>query len=632
MASGRAAVGDANDDFSTDLQRFQFFDKYSRVDYETGQHETWTRCVDRAVDYLHDLAGSRLDAKTYARIRRGILTMAVMPSMRLLAMAGPAARRDSTTIYNCAYLPVDSISAFVEAALLSMNGCGVGYSVEREYLGRLPPVKVQKGRHRGTLKIEDTTEGWACAVASGLEAWFDGEDIGFDYTDIRPAGAPLRIKGGTASGPDVLRRTLDLLRERVLHRQGARVSSLDAHDMMCSLAGVPIAGGVRPGVAMLSLFDFDDEEMRLCKADDFDRDNPQRRNANNSMVLPDRGMRKDEWAAYFRDLHYHRRGEPGVFNRRAAIGARPYRRAAAAFGTNPCGETVLRPWQLCNLSSAIARRDDDLSGLVDKVELAAIIGTIQSLATNFPGLRPRWRENAVEERLLGVDISGQMDSPLVRASGVQAYLARLARDVNARMAPALGIERAAAVTCVKPSGNSSELLGCSAGLHARWSSHYVRNVRVSASSPTFDVLREANVEMSPETGRSTASSGTWVVPFVVATPCESITRGARSAVEQCEYWLQVTGHWTEHNASCTIVYKPDEIGDLVDWVWRHDGVIGGLTFLPATDANYELMPYVEISSSEYEERVARSPGLDFSSLASPRRHACETDDAQAPKP
>lgn len=609
----RRAFAESDKYLPTPLQKFQFYDKYSRFNYELGRRETWIETVDRAVDFLHELAGSRLPAETYERIRRGILEMRAMPSMRLLAMAGPAARRSHITIYNCSYQPVDSIDAFCEALIISMSGCGVGFSVESKYVENFPRIKRQTGHPPKIFVVEDSAEGWADALRAGLETWFEGGDIRFDLSQLRPAGAPLRTKGGRASGPEPLRMMLDFVRARILARQGSFLRPIDAHDIMCAVGNAAVSGGVRR-TAMISLFDYDDDEMRLCKSGDFERDNSQRWNANNSAVWPAEGLTQSQFIRHFLDMVDSGRGEPGIFNRQAAIEMRPARRKPAEFGTNPCGEIVLRPWQFCNLSAAVARREDNFVSLREKVELATIIGTIQSLATHFPGLRPIWKQNCEEERLLGVDITGQLDSPIAQDPGVKEHLRHVAIEVNRQTAELLGINQSAAITCVKPSGNSSQLLNCSSGLHARWAPYYIRNVRVAAHTPMFRVLRDAGVPMDPENGQTRENANTWVVHFPVKSPEGAITRNDRSAVEQCEYWLQNKIHWTEHNPSVTITYRPDEVLDLMRWVWEHRDMIGGMAFLPAFDAKYDQLPYIEITKEEYERLAAEFPEIDFSKL------------------
>lgn len=607
----RQAFDDSRQYFPTPIQQFQFFDKYSRFNYDLGRRETWIETVDRAVDYMHDLAGSRLPSETYQRIRRSILEMRAMPSMRLLAMAGPAAQRNSIAIYNCSYQPVESIDSFVEALIISMAGCGVGFSVESKYVENFPRIKRQTGRAPTGYLVADSAEGWADALRFGLETWFDGGDVRFDLTQLRPAGAPLQIKGGRASGPEPFRVMLEFLRARVLSRQGSFLRPLDAHDMMCAVGNAAVSGGVRR-TAMISLFDYNDTEMLQSKSGDFERDNSQRWNANNSAVWPEGGLSQLEFINQFREMVESGRGEPGIFNRVAANTMKPVRRKNAEFGTNPCGEINLRPWEFCNLTAAVARVDDTFDSLRDKVEVATIIGSIQSLATHFPGLRPMWKENCEEERLLGVDITGQMDSPIAQDAQIKRQLREIATEVNRTTAQALGINASASITCVKPSGNSSQFLNCSSGLHSRWAPYYVRNVRVATHSPIYKVLRDAAVPMDPENGQTVENANTWVIHFPMKSPDGAITRNQRSAIEQCEFWLQNKLYWTDHNPSCTVTYKPDEVIDLMKWVWDHREQIGGLSFLPSFDAQYAQMPYTEISKDEYERLAGEFPEIDFS--------------------
>jgi ribonucleoside-triphosphate reductase len=609
----REAFEESSKYFPTQLRQFQFYDKYARFNYDLGRRETWIETVDRAVEYLRELSEYRLPHETYERIREGILNMKVMPSMRLLAMAGPAARRNNIAIYNCSYMPVDSIDSFVEALIISMSGCGVGFSVESQYVEKFPRITRQTGEPSETHVVADSSEGWAEALRIGLEAWFIGQDVTFDYTEVRPAGAPLRIKGGRASGPEPLRKMLDFARTRILSRQGSFLRSLDAHDIMCAVGDAAVSGGVRR-TAMISLFDYNDTDMRHCKDGDFWRSNSQRWNANNSAVWPDRELSQSEITRFVLDMVESGRGEPGIFNRKAAMESRPKRREAAVFGTNPCGEIILRPFQFCNLTSAVARHDDDFESLKEKIELATIIGTIQSMATYFPGLREDWRKNCEEERLLGVDLNGQMDSPTAQDPQVQERLRDVIVETNARYADLLGIRQSAACSCVKPSGNSSQLLDSSSGLHARWAPYYIRNVRVASHSPILKVLSDAGTPMNPENGQTPDNATTWVVHFPVKAPAGSIVRNERSALQQCDFWLQNKLHYTEHNPSVTITYKDDEVLDIIKWIWQNQDKIGGMAFLPAYDAQYDQMPYVEITKDEFKRLDNEFPTIDFSKI------------------
>jgi ribonucleoside-triphosphate reductase len=611
----RAAFADADQYFPTPLQKFQFFDKYSRFDYGLGRRETWIETVDRAVSFLRELSQDRLDDAVYQRIRNAMLQMKAMPSMRLLASAGEYARSNHLAIYNCAFVAVDSIDAFAETLFLSMSGCGVGFSVERQFTATLPAVKDQTGVVYD-YTIEDSSEGWAEAVRFILQSWFDGYDVKIDYSRVRPAGSVLRTKGGRASGPRPLRRMFEFARKTILGAQGRQLTPLELHDIMCMVGNAAVSGGHRR-TAMISLFDMDDHEMLNSKVGDFETQNSQRWNANNSAVWPNEGITREAFDVQWDAMIASERGEPGIFNRQAANLLAPERRQDLGwkeFGVNPCGEVTLRSGQLCNLSIAVARFGDSVADLMEKVEVATIIGTIQSMATNFPVLRQKWRDNCEEERLLGVDITGQLDCPTVQSRSVMSLLRDHVVTINKKYAALLGINQSTSTTVVKPSGNSSQLLNCSSGLHARWAPYYERNVRVSSTSPIFKVLKDAGVPMDPENGQTAEDADTWVIHFPVKAPDGAITRNDRSAIEQSNYWLLNKKYWTEHNPSVTVTYRPHETEELREWVWEHRDLIGGMAFLPAFDAQYAQLPYIEIPREEYERRAAAFPVIDFSNL------------------
>ena len=606
--------------FPTELQRFQFYDKYARFNHEAGRRETYPEAVERVVaQYERLLVGyGPLPRGTLPGIRGAMLGMRAMPSMRMLSMAGPAFERDNAVQYNCTYLPMDGPEAWCEAMWLSMAGCGVGFSVEREYVETFPRVARQRGAPTGTWVVPDSSRGWCEALRVGCEAWFAGDDLTFDYREIRPRGAILKTKGGRASGPEPLKKLLDLTRARILARQGSTLRPIDVHDIACAVGGAAVSGGVRR-TAMISIFDGDDVAMAGAKSGDFERDNAQRWNANNSAVWDDvAGMTQEQFVTQFMEMVTSGRGEPGIFNREAARALAPSRRRRdIAFGVNPCGEIILRPHGMCNLTTVVARVDDTLESLREKVTQAAIMGTIQSLGTQFPYLRPMWKQNAEEERLLGVSIGGQLDCPLLtghQGAWVLRQLRETAVRVNRETAEALGIAPSASVTCVKPDGNSSQLLDMSSGIHARWAPYYVRNVRVSGSSALAKVLKDAGTPMEPENGDDPVDPHTWVVSFPVKAPEGAVTRNDRSAVDQCRHWLMNKVNWTEHNPSVTITYRPDEVIALMTWVWEHRSMIGGMAFLPSYDAKYAQLPYIEIDRAEYERRVREFPRIDFEKM------------------
>jgi len=606
----RAAFDADKKYFPTAIQSFQFYDKYSRFNYDLGRRETWVETVDRAVTFLHKLTGPKIDRETYEEIRMAILEHKIMPSMRLLAMAGKPAERDNTTIYNCSYLPVDSLESFVEALFISMAGCGVGFSVEEVEVQKLPQIKLQiENKYPVNHIVDDSAEGWGVALRVGLHAWFNGEDVLYNFSNIRPAGSVLLTKGGRASGPEPLQKLLAFAKNRILARQGKRLRTIDAHDIMCAVGSAAVAGGVRR-TAMISLFDEDDELMLNSKAGDFAQHNSQRWNANNSVVWS--GSDPVAFMKQFTTMVEGERGEPGIFSRENAIRLAPGRRNFEGMspGTNPCGEIVLRPRQFCNLSAVINRAGDTYDTLSEKVRLATIVGTIQSTATYFPNLSGVWQRNCEDERLLGVDITGQLDNSGILVSSFK-NLAAVARAVNFDTAKKLGINQSAAITTVKPSGNTSVFVDCSSGLHARWAPYYIKNARVSIDSPIYKVLRDANVPMAPENG---GDNRTMVVLFPIKSPDGAITRNDRTAIEQCEWWLLNKTEWTEHNPSVTITYKPHEVIDLQHWLWNHRDKIGGMAFLPSFDAKYDQLPYIEITQEEYERRASEFPVIDWSKI------------------
>ncbi len=619
----RAAFDEASKFFPTQLQQFQYFDKYSRFSYPLGRRETWVETVDRSVDYLVELTEATggpgvVELVSWLRTtgRDMMLRMEALPSMRLLAMAGEPARRQNLSIYNCSAIAADCTQAFVEMLVISMAGCGVGFSVENQYVSKLPPVQKQTGEVLSHV-VGDSVEGWATALQLGLERWFAGQDVAYDFSAVREAGAPLKTKGGRASGPAPLRRMLAAIRRIILARQGDRLRSLDAHDIACYVGEAAVQGGMRR-TAMISLSDSGDTAMVAAKHGSFD---PVRWNANNSAVWTAATTDADI-LEHFIEMHRSRNGERGVFNRAAAMGTMPVRRRAqwqqdVGAGMNPCAEVVLRlTGGLCNLSIAVARPDDTVQSLQRKVTAAAVFGTIQSTATFFPGLRPIWKENAERERLLGVDITGQQDCPLLVQAGASLLDCLRAAVVtqNEATAAALGINPSLATTCIKPSGNSSTLLNCAPGLHARHSAFYVRNVRVSAHSPVYKVLRDAGAPLSPENGQTAENATTWVCSFPCRAPVGATVKADLSAIEQLEYWKKWKLHYTEHNPSVTVTYRDDELVAITEWCSQNRDILCGVSFLPHSDAAYEQMPYIEITEDEYNQRTATFPTIDWSKL------------------
>jgi len=614
------------------LRIFQLLDKYAR--WNGVRRETWPESTDRSIEFLRYLVikncgADLLTPEEWAMLSDGIRRMDSLPSMRLLAMAGPAAERDNIAIYNCSYQVIDSIEAFRDSLLISMAGCGDGYSVESQFVRKLPFVQYQRpGAEPDRFVVPDCAEGWGEAVVFGLTRWFDGHDAQFDYSALRPAGAPLKIKGGRASGPKPLRDLLLFLRKVVLSRQGMQLRPIDVNDMMTMTGTAGNSGGMRRA-AKISLSDWLDEEMEHAKDGEFWRHSPWRSYANNSAVWPDTGPSQIDLIRQMEGMMRSGSGERGIFSRANALRMMPSKRRdqlvasghAARIGTNPCGEVVLRDRGLCNLSIAVARPSDDLDSLRRKVRAATILGTIQSLATHFPYISPAWSQNAHEERLLGVDITGQMDCPAVRDAHVLANLKALVRETNRHYAQRFGINESAATTVNKPSGNSSALLDCAPGIHGRKIRYGIRNARVNAHSPVFKVLRACGVPMDPENGQNADTADTWVIHFPMKAPDGAIIAKEQTALEQLEHWKLNKLHWTEHNPSATIEYGPDEMIDVTGWVWDHREIIGGLSFLPKSNSVYRQMPYEETTREEYERAAAAFPSIDWALIA-----AYETED------
>lgn len=595
------------------LQGVQFLDKYAR---QRGRgRETWEQAVNRVSSYLVELSGGKLPQADYDFIHRMILEKKSMPSMRLLAMAGEAARRQNTTIYNCTYAPIIDLDVFREAVIILMSGAGFGYSVESKYIDKLPPVapgETSDYDPSAVFVCPDTTEGWADAVSYGITSWMTGRVAYFDLSNIRAEGTPLKVKGGIASGPKHLERALEKIRAVILNRRGLSLRPIDAHDIMCHIADAVVSGGVRRS-AMIALFDAWDTKMLTCKDTANLYGNEQRWNANNSLVLENEAT--DEWwDSYVETMNESGRGEPGIFSRYAVNkGDRSSGEwGADDWGTNPCGEIVLKPFQMCNLSSAVCRADDTVEALDEKVRAAAIIGTIQSLANYFPGLRGAWARNNADDRLLGLDLMGIMDCFTVRDPDVLMGLLDAARQENARVADILGINKAAAISCVKPSGNSSVLLNASPGIHARWSKYYIRRVTFVDKSPVRKALAAAGVPMERKKG----TENQWVASFPIASPHGAIVAPELSAIDQLDNWLMFRRYWTDHNPSCTITYRAHELPIIAEWLRINQDMIGGLSFLPYFDAQYEQMPYEAIHQYEYERLLAEFPAsVDLSNIS-----------------
>jgi ribonucleoside-diphosphate reductase alpha chain len=599
--------------FPTPIQEFQYFDKYSRWIPELGRREVWEETVERTIDFLFRNAKGGPTSEEWESMRKAMLRLEALPAMRIVQMAGPALTRDNTGCYNCAYTVIDNPDAFAELLYILMQGTGIGYSVEDRYVSRLLRVKKQRrNRELTTHVIPDTTEGWCDALKAGFHTWMDGGDIKFDYSAIRPCGTVLKTKGGRASGPQPLKDLLDFTRSVILSKQGKKLTPLDCHDIACFCGDIVQVGGVRRA-ALICLSDFEDSEIAECKNGEFWKRFPCRARANNSAVYEEKPLATDFMAEWL-NLAKSGTGERGIFNREIAI---PARRQRKEFGLNPCGEIILRPNQFCNLSIAVAREDDTLDSLKEKVKIASMFGTVQSTLTYFPYLNSKWKKNCEEERLLGVDVTGQRGCYLFNSAGAPIVLQQLkqvAITTNAELAPRMGINVSAAVTTAKPGGNSSQFLRCSNGIHVWYAPHYIRRVRAGAYTPVAQLMKDAGVPCYPETGQDPNNPSTLVFEFPIEAPKDAIFRTDVTAKDQFDYWLMVKSNYTEHNPSCTIYVEDDEwpaLGGLVFENWER---IGGLSFLPKDNHIYPLAPYSEITELEYQARMAEFPVLDWSKL------------------
>jgi len=615
----RELVAESKKYFKNPLAEFVYYRTYASWIPEEGRRETWIETIDRYLDFMKENLGSKLTTNEYNEIREAILNQEVMPSMRLLQFAGRAARATNICAYNCSFIAPKCFQDFGEIMYISMCGTGVGWSVESENIQALPQIKRQTGKVFPTYVIPDSKEGWADAFVFGLKTWFEGGDVSFDYSLIRPAGSILKTMGGKSSGPAPLHSLLDFSRERILHRQGRHLTNLDAHDIICKVGECVVAGGVRRS-AMISLSDLDDENIRDSKKGQFYNTEMQRMLANNSVVYnskPTTSEFLDEWTALVKSGS----GERGIFNRGGLAKTLPKRRLKQwasgefpAWGTNPCGEIILQSKQFCNLSEVVARAEDTEESLLKKVCLATILGTYQASLTYFPYLSTEWKKNCEKERLLGVSITGQWDSKVVRDSNVLKKLKNISIEVNKKYAKRFSISPSTCITCVKPSGNLSQTVDSSSGMHPRYAPYYIRRVRISASDALFKMLKDQGVPYYSEVGQTLENANTFVLEFPVQAPEGAICKNDLTALDQLEHWKVVKENYTEHNPSVTISVGEEEWIMVANWIYKNWDLVGGLSFLPRSNHVYQLAPYEEITKEKYEEMLKRTEDLDFSKI------------------
>ena len=610
----------------TDYQSFIHQSRYSRFLDTLGRRETWTETVDRYISNVVSPALFKAISFGEARelqneIREAILNLEVMPSMRCMMAAGPGLDRSHVAGYNCSYTAVDHPRVFDEVLYILMCGTGVGFSVERKYVNMLPMLPVGLQDYDVTIAVEDSKEGWADAYRQLIDELYRGNIPKWDVSAVRAAGERLKTFGGRASGPGPLVELFEHTIATFKHAESLNqnhLSPMQVHSIMCMIGSVVIVGGVRRS-AMISLSDLDDPELRVAKSGDWWEDNPHFALANNSVAYdgtPERELFDEEWQS----LIASKSGERGIFNRAAVQDkvAREGIRQVADFGTNPCSEITLLSGQFCNLTSVVARSNDTHANMARKVRLASILGTIQATLTDFPYLRPKWKENTEKEALLGVSITGIMDSKLMGPTNaaLEATLATLretAVTTNRTYAKKLGINQAAAVTCVKPEGTSSQLNDSASGIHARHSPFYIRTVRGDNKDPLTHFMMDQGIPnepcvMKPET--------TTVFSFPVKSPEGAITRNDMTAIEQLELWLTYQRYFTCHKPSITVSVGDDEWDEVGDWVYDHFSEMSGVSFLPRSDHTYAQAPYQDITEEEYNEAMLVFPTtIDWDVLA-----------------
>jgi len=538
-----------------------------------------------------------------------MLNFEVMPSMRLVATAGKAAKHDNVCLYNCSYIPIDNLKSFSELMYILMCGTGVGFSVEIENIIRLPTIKYPSVTKRDDYVIQDSREGWADAYQFALETWYNGEDVHFNFDKIRPYGSSLITMGGRASGPEPLKDLFKFTKELINNAAGRKLNSLECHDICCKVAEVVVVGGTRRS-ALISFSDLEDEIMRHAK--DFPIP-PHRFLSNNTAVYkkkPDTITFLKEWSA----LAESGSGERGILNVCNLSDISKDRKFTDDMRTNPCGEIILRPYEFCNLSEAIVRSDDDISDLVEKVKTAAWLGIIQSTFTYFPYIRNIWKKNCDEERLIGVSLTGQLDNPAILTDEVLRQLKKVVIKTAKHASEILKINTPKAFTCSKPSGTVSQVVDSASGCHPRYAKYYIRRYRISKADPLYLLMKDQGLKCHPEVGQKSDNATTMVLEFPIKSPDKAITITDWSAIKQLEWYLKVQKNWSTHNVSNTVYVKNDEWIKIGAWVYDHFNEIVGISFLPLDDHRYELAPYQEISEKEYDELMEKFPKIDFSKL------------------
>ena len=603
-----------NNYLPTDYQAFIHKSRYAKY-FDGKGRESWPETVNR---YVSNVIHTKVDEQTTNELEQAILSLDVMPSMRAMMTAGPALERDNTAGYNCSYLPVDDPKSFDEAMFILLCGTGVGFSVERQFIQQLPEIP-ELYDSETMIVVKDSKEGWAKAFRQLLALLWAGEIPQWDVSRVRPAGARLKTFGGRASGPAPLVELFNFTVQTFRSAQGRRLSSMECHDLMCFIGQIVVVGGVRRS-AMISLSNLSDDRMRHAKSGQWWETAAHRALANNSVSYterPDIETFMREWTA----LVESKSGERGIFNREASKkqAAKFGRRDPNfEFGTNPCSEIILRPYQFCNLTEVVVRATDTVDDLERKVKLATILGTIQSSFTKFPYLRKVWQRNTEEERLLGVSLTGIMDNKLLttKNKGLEKtleHLREVAVNTNLEYANRLGIPQSTSITCVKPSGTVSQLVDSASGIHARHSRYYIRTVRGDNKDPLTQFMKDQGIPNEPCVFKGDTTT---VFSFPVKSPHKAITRNDMTAIEQLEMWLIYQRSWCEHKPSVTISVRDDEWMEVGAFVYKHFDEMSGVSFLPHSDHTYQQAPYQDCGKHDYEMLLSCMPDkIDWSKLS-----------------
>ena len=601
-------------------QQYIHLSRYSRWDKNEERRETFPETVSRYFDFFEEHTGSKtVTPELREYLENKVLNLGVMPSMRCLMTAGLALKRENVAGYNCSYLPVDHPRAFDECLYILMNGTGVGFSVERDYINKLPAVSDTLEYSDSVINVGDSKEGWSRGFRELIGSLYQGSIPQWNMDKVRPAGALLKVFGGRASGPepleDLFRFTVDTFKDAA----GRKLNSLQCHDIMCKVGDVVVVGGVRRS-ALISLSNLSDLRMRNAKAGEWNKANPQRALANNSVCYTEKpdniGVFMEEWLA----LYISKNGERGIFNRQAAkdhVRKLGRRDPDHEFGTNPCSEIILRPNQFCNLTEVVCRPSDTKETLMDKIKAATILGTLQSTLTNFKYLRKIWTKNTEEERLLGVSLTGILDCPLLTEENPNLEellndLRDYAVEVNREYADLLGINPSAAITCVKPSGTVSQLVNSASGIHARHSPHYIRTVRSDIKDPLTTFMINAGFPNEVDLG----NSQNVIFSFPVAAPENAICRTDKTALQQLKFWKIYATTWCEHKPSITVSIKEHEWLEVGAWLHNNWRYLSGIAFLPFDDHVYQQAPYTDINEQQYKETLMTMPtDVDWTGLA-----------------